>query len=97
MASTFAGLAIAARGLYASQTGLLVTGNNISNVNTAGYSRQVVNQSAASPAAVYAGKGVIGGGVQVNAVDRVRNIRLDEKYWQENTDLGEWQTKADAL
>jgi len=97
MASTFAGLAIAARGLYASQTGLLVTGNNISNVNTAGYSRQVVNQSAASPAAVYAGKGVIGGGVQVNAVDRVRNIRLDEKYWQENTDLGEWQTKADTL
>ena len=97
MASTFAGLAIAARGLSASQTGLLVTSNNISNANTEGYSRQVVSQSAAGPAAIYSGKGMIGGGVQVNSVDRVRDIRLDEKYWQENTDLGEWEAKAAAL
>lgn len=97
MASTFTGLSIATRGLYASQAGLLVTNNNISNANTEGYSRQTIKQSATSAAAIYVGKGVIGGGVQVNSIDRVRNSRLDEKYWQENIDLGEWETKADAL
>lgn len=97
MASTFAGLSIATRGLNAAQAGLLVTNNNVSNAETEGYSRQTVNQSATGAAAIYVGKGVLGGGVQVNSVDRVRNIRLDEKYWQENTDLGEWTKKADAL
>lgn len=97
MASTFAGLSIATRGLYAAQAGLLVTNNNVSNAETEGYSRQTVKQSAVGAAAIYVGKGVLGGGVQVDSVNRVRNIRLDEKYWTENTDLGEWTAKSETL
>lgn len=97
MNSTFMGLAIATRGLIASQGGLAVTSTNISNANTEGYTRQTVNQTAAGPAAVYNGRACIGSGAQVNSIDRVRDTRLDQKYWQENQALGEWETKADAL
>ncbi|EGO64738.1 flagellar hook-associated protein FlgK [Acetonema longum] len=97
MASTFMGLSIASRGLAASKIGLSVTANNTSNVNTTGYSRQVVNQSAAGPSAVYSGRLYVGAGAQVDSVLRVRDFRLDQKYWQENSSLGKWETQANYL
>ncbi len=97
MNSTFTGLSIATRGLYASSAALLVTNNNLSNANTDGYSRQVINQSAFTPAAVYNSKYILGAGAEVNSVDRMRNYRLDQKYWQENSTLSELQTKSDML
>lgn len=96
MASTFMGLAIAGSGLTASKTGLAVTTNNISNVNTPGYSRQVMNQVAVGPAAVYSNN-YIGNGTEVLSVDRVRSFRLDQKYWAENSALGEWQATSSYL
>lgn len=96
MASTFMGLSIAGRGLSASQVGLSVTTNNISNVNTTGYSRQVVNQVAVGPAAVYSSN-YVGSGTDVTSVDRVRSFRLDQKYWQENSSLNEWSTKDSTI
>lgn len=96
MASTFMGLSIANRGLSASQIGLATTSNNMSNVNTTGYSRQIVNQVAIGPAAVYS-QSTVGSGAEVTSVDRVRSFRLDQKYWQENSSLGEWETKSTYL
>lgn len=97
MNSTFTGLSIATRGLYASSAALLVTNNNLSNANTDGYSRQEINQSTVTPAAVYNNSYILGAGATVNSVDRVRNFRLDQKYWQENSTLSELQTKSDML
>lgn len=96
LASTFMGLSIANTGLSASQAGLATTTNNISNVNTTGYSRKVVSQIAVGPAAVYSSN-YVGSGTEVTSVDRVRSFRLDQKYWQENSSLGEWETKSDYL
>ncbi|WP_333593797.1 flagellar hook-associated protein FlgK [Anaerospora hongkongensis] len=96
MASTFMGMSIATRGLTASQAGLAVTNNNMSNVNTNGYSRQVVNQTAVGPAAVYSSN-YVGAGVSVESVDRVRSFRLDQKYWQENSSLASWEAKSTYL
>jgi flagellar hook-associated protein 1 FlgK len=96
MASTFVGVAIANRGLSASQTALATTTNNISNVNTTGYSRQVVNQIAVGPAAVYS-RSTVGNGTEVTSVTRVNSYRLDQKYWQENSTLGYYETMADYL
>ncbi len=96
MSSTFMGLSIADRGLSSSQIGLAVTTNNISNVNTTGYSRQTVNQVAVGPAATYSSN-YVGSGSDVTSVDRIRSFRLDQKYWQENTSLGEWDTKSSYL
>lgn len=84
MASTFMGLSIANRGLSAAQIALATTTNNMSNIDTAGYSRQVVNQTSIGPAAVYSSS-LVGSGVEVASVDRVRSFRLDQKYWQENS------------
>ena len=41
---TFGSFTQARLAIYAAQTGLTVTGNNISNINTEGYTRQRLNQ-----------------------------------------------------
>ena len=69
MASTFLGLSIATRGLNAAQIGEAVTTSNMSNINTTGYSRQVVSQTSIGPAAVYSSS-LSGAGVEVTSVDR---------------------------
>lgn len=97
MNSTFLGLSIATRGLYSSQAALSVTSNNISNLNTEGYTRQISNQSAVTPAAVYNGKAIAGAGSQVTSISQVRNTQLDRKYWRENGTAGEWETKSSGL
>ncbi|MEN6413954.1 MAG: flagellar hook-associated protein FlgK [Veillonellales bacterium] len=97
MNSTFTGINIASRGLYASQVAMSVTTNNMSNANTTGYSRQEVNQTPLGVAAVYAGQSILGNGTEVTSVDQLRDTRLDQRYWQENTRLGNWETKSSAL
>ena len=97
MASTFFGVSIANTGLRSSQAALITTSNNVANVKTTGYSRQVVTQVAAGAAAVYKGSGVIGGGSEVTAIERERNWRLDQSYWSQNTVQTTWQTKSDTM
>lgn len=97
MASTFMGLSIAGRGLSAAQVGLATTTNNMSNVATTGYSRQIVNQVSIGPAAIYGSSNLVGSGVEVTSVDRERSFRLDQKYWQDNSESSGWDAKADYL
>ncbi|WP_018701988.1 flagellar hook-associated protein FlgK [Anaeromusa acidaminophila] len=97
MASTFFGVSIANSGLRSSQAALTTTSNNVANVKTTGYSRQVVTQVAAGAAAVYNGSGIIGGGSEVTAIERERNWRLDQSYWSQNTVQTTWQTKSDTM
>ncbi|GAW92902.1 flagellar basal body protein, partial [Calderihabitans maritimus] len=49
MSSTFFGLVTAVRGLKAQQKALEVTGHNIANANTPGYSRQQAIMAATEP------------------------------------------------
>lgn len=58
-------------GLRASQTNLSVTGQNITNVNTPGYSRQSAVQSARDPS--FSGVGYIGNGTNITDVKRIYN------------------------
>lgn len=97
MASTFMGVAIANTGLSASQVGLATTTNNMSNENTTGYSRQVVNQISIGPAAVYSSNNYVGNGTEVTSVDRVSSFRLNQKYWSQNSSLGYWDAKSAYL
>ncbi|WP_035053217.1 flagellar hook-associated protein FlgK [Andreprevotia chitinilytica] len=60
---------IGVSGLNAANLGLTVTGHNISNANTDGYSRQTIQQSAPYP--LQSGSGFIGMGVQVDSIRRV--------------------------
>ncbi|MDD0840149.1 flagellar hook-associated protein FlgK [Curvibacter sp. HBC61] len=62
-------LNLGARALMSNQVALQVTGNNISNVNTAGYSRQTAVLSAVQ--GEFTGSGYIGKGVEVSTVQRI--------------------------
>lgn len=103
MRSTFYGLEIARKGLFISQKGLDVTGHNIANVNTPGYTRQRMITSSIEPGATsngiftYTSKGQVGGGVTIQELSQIRDKFIDMQYRRENTKLGEWTAKTDAL
>jgi flagellar hook-associated protein 1 FlgK len=63
--------------LAAAQAGISTTGHNISNVNTTGYSRQEIVQSASAPQQF--GSGYIGQGVEVTTVKRIYNEVLQKQ------------------
>ena len=87
-------MTIASSGLRAANAALNTTGNNISNVNTAGYSRQQVTQEAANALRVFATYGCAGAGVETIAIERIRDKFYDEKFWDNETKLGEYDAKA---
>jgi flagellar hook-associated protein 1 FlgK len=95
--SSFTGLSIVIKGLYAQQRALDVTGHNIANVNTEGYARQRAVMETAQPAQVPGGRGMLGRGVEIQQIERIRNTFLDVKFWGENTVLGEWSSKSQLL
>ena len=69
-------------GLLAAQTGLRTTANNTANVNTEGYSRQRVEQSALPGQVV--GNISIGNGVVVNGIDRIFDQFLSAQLRESN-------------
>ncbi|WP_449622732.1 flagellar hook-associated protein FlgK [Robertmurraya sp. Marseille-Q9965] len=102
MRSSFMGLETARRGMFAQQTALYVTGNNIANANTLGYSRQRVNFT---QSLTYPGVGLnrpqlpgqMGTGVAADSIQRIRDEFIDSRYRGENNKLGYFGTKANTL
>ncbi len=94
MPSTFFGLTIASSGLRAANAALNTTGNNISNANTEGYSRQAVTTEAAQALRVFATYGCAGSGVETIAIERIRDSFYDVKFRENETRLGEFDVKA---
>ncbi|WP_026506415.1 flagellar hook-associated protein FlgK [Butyrivibrio sp. MC2013] len=93
MASQFFGLNIAASGLRAANAALNTTANNVSNVNTEGYSRQQVTQEASAALRVFTTYGCAGAGVDTIAIERVRDEFYDRRYRDNETLLGQYQEK----
>lgn len=93
MPSQFFGLNIAYTGLTASNAALNTTANNISNTETAGYSRQQVVQTAANALRTFTTYGCAGAGVDVIAIERIRDEFYDNKYWATNTNAGQYNMK----
>ena len=93
MPSTFFGLNIGYTGLQAANAALNVTGNNISNVNTEGYSRQKATQEAAKALRTNNSYGMAGAGVDTISIDQIRNSFYDLKYWNNNASLGIYDIK----
>lgn len=95
MPSQFFGLQIGYSGLTAYQAALNTTGNNIANVETKGYSRQVINQTASQALRTYSTYGMAGSGTTVNSIDQVRNSYYDTKYRNATSSLGEYDIKSE--
>lgn len=100
--STFHGLEVARKALFAQQRGLYTTGHNIANVNTVGYSRQRANFVASTPyppQTFFKPKipGQMGTGVEIGTVQRVRDQFLDFQYRIENSRASYWAKRSEAL
>src|ERR1700754_1502420 len=82
MASSFGGINTALTSLYAQRRALDVTGQNIANANTEGYTRQRVemqSQIGAIKPGVYARTDGLGTGVAVSDVQRLRDEYLENR------------------
>lgn len=97
MPSTFFGLTIATSGLNAYQVALNTTANNISNVQTEGYTRQVANRVASDSLRVYQKYGAVGTGVTTTSIKQVRNEYYDAKYWYNQSSVGLYETRLNYL
>lgn len=102
MRSTFFGLEIGYRGLVTHQAALDVTGNNISNASTPGYSRQRAEINSTDPYTYPAFNrcntyGQIGTGSQVTEILRIRDELIDTQVWRNNSNLGFWESSDNLL
>ncbi|MFN0150903.1 MAG: flagellar hook-associated protein FlgK [bacterium] len=95
MSGLFGALEIGKRALFASQTGLQVTGQNIANANTPGYSRRVVEQSPAS--GVRLPEGVLGSGADTHRIARSRDEHVETRLLRARSDLGRATARAQDL
>ena len=99
--STFGMFTMARLGIYVSQHALNVTGNNISNINTEGYTREQLDQSSMYYGAAdrYQSRFDIreNGGVLATGVSQLRDQYLDIRYRNEMTKVGQMETKLSGL
>lgn len=90
--STFAGFTTAQLAMSASQRALDVTGQNIANINTRGYSKQRLEISSLnnSGASFYNSKNgaKVGYGVEVTGISQLRDPFLDVQYRNQMSKLG---------
>ena len=88
-------LSIGVTGINAAQLGLMTTGNNISNVNTDGYSRQRISQS--TNLSIGTGAGYIGMGTNVSTISRVYNSVLTNQINQSQAQVSQLTTYYDNV
>jgi flagellar hook-associated protein 1 FlgK len=94
--STFLGLETALRGVLAQQQALDVTGHNIANASTVGYTRQRADM-AATPALRLWPDGQVGTGVEVTQYERVRDDFIDVQLRAQTMIQGYHQARQDGL
>lgn len=88
MSSLTSLMSTAKTGLNASQMAISVTGENISNVNTVGYSRRTVNFAEAY--VVDGAAGQIGSGVWADSIQRYFNQYVENQYYDQATLRDRW-------
>ena len=102
MRPTFLGFEAGRRGLAVAQKGLDITGQNLSNIATPGYTRQRIDQVSVSAYGITsrsAGNkiGLAGQGVDITGVSQIRNSYLDRRFREEFGETYYYQQKVDIL
>lgn len=101
MTSFFSGFTIAKLGIRSSQQGLQITGNNISNINTTGYTRQRIDQISLRSGTTdrYSNSTDIriGMGSLVTNITQIRDPYLDIRYRNEAANVGYYDEKLTNL
>lgn len=99
---TFLGFEVAKRGLSTSQKGLDITGQNMTNWDSKGYTRQRIDQVAIATSAYSSRFGsnriaVTGQGVAINGVAQIRDSFLDKRFRDEYSDEGYYGQVSNIL
>lgn len=102
MPGTFFGITIGQSGLAAAQLGENITGQNIANAGTAGYSVQSLDQVASDPYTsadhnTVLTPGLIGTGVSIRSIQRASDQFLDTQVRDANSNLQGQTAQSDAL
>jgi len=102
MTSTFHSIETAKRSLFTQTAALSTTGHNIANVNTPGYSRQVVKMTESIPMAPFAflrstAPGQLGTGSEFVSIERIRESFLDDQFRKESSSQGAWDVRLSTL
>ena len=101
MMSTFGSFTMARLGIYAAQKGLSVTGNNIANINTVGYTRQTLDQISlrtnSSDRFQSRYDVQVGNGVLCVGVSQLRDPYLDIRFRSEMSSVGAMDAKLSGL
>ncbi|MEJ6950164.1 flagellar hook-associated protein FlgK [Natronospora cellulosivora (SeqCode)] len=102
MPGYFSTLNTALKSLQVQKKSLDVTGHNIANANTEGYSRQRAVHTAADPYTVVGmgmptGAGQVGTGVKLEEISRVRDQFIDAQINGEKQSLGYWDKRYQGL
>ncbi len=95
MTGIYGVLNLAGNALLTQQKAISVTGNNIANVNTPGYSRQKLMLENKTP--VQSSVGPMGTGVEAVSVERVYDRFLGVQINSESESLGRWETQKNGL
>jgi flagellar hook-associated protein 1 FlgK len=88
-------LSIGTSALLTQQRAINVTGNNIANVNTPGYSRQRVNLETGTP--TQTGIGLMSSGVTSAGIERIYDRFIGVQLNNENANLGRWEAQQGML
>ena len=102
MRPTFLAFQTASRAMAASQANIDVTGNNIANVATDGYTRQRVDLNSISSSGftqkyTVSGNPSIGLGVEVNKISQIRDPFLDARFRAQNSESAQYDTLLAGL
>ena len=101
MANGMAALFVGSTGLRSAQTALNTTAHNLSNINTAGYTRQQVTFSDTQYVYIDTKDKVsnasCGLGVAISEVRRIRDQFIDQAYRNENSRLGFYESQYKAV
>lgn len=99
MSSTFSGLEISRRALSSQQAALNITGHNIANSNTKGYTRQIGNLTSTTPDTIsISGRNLsLGSGVTLDTITRARDAFVDRQFRGETSKQQYWAAKQDSL
>ncbi len=95
--STFFGLSIAESGLRVYHAAANTTVNNISNGDTNGYSKQVLNTSSSAAIRSYTNWGTISTGVTADSITQLRSQFYDNKYRAYTGYQSEYETKNEYM
>ena len=99
--ATFGEFTVARLGMIASQMALNVTGQNISNINTPGYTRQRLDQYSfiTSGSGLYhsANSASVGSGVMLSGISQLRDPFLDIRFRKEMSSVGSASAILDGL